>query len=495
MNEKTVKIRDYIFRLNDDHAVLTAWNKARATVELPNRVEGVPVRGIEPDAFDGCDNLRDISLPMEMEHLPLPELRRLRSLEAIRVSPQHAAFSSQDGILYNKEKTELVDCPVARSKPVYVPDTVRKIADSAFSGCEKIREINLPAHLETIEDYAFAHCKSLHHMQLPDSLSFIGTHALTACRQLRAIHLSPNITEPPVLFGCKSLRTITVSSENPALSARNGILFNKDGTQLRRCPQGKTGKLTIPAETQTIMPEALTGCGSLSEIRVEEGNTAFSDQDGVLFDAERTRLICCPAGYAGTLMLGEEVTAVEPDAFPVQLLPIVMDDGSGQVKRLWIEGTALTEICTAAENSAFTSENGVLYDRGMTVLIRCPGGYRGRLTFPQTVREIADSAMRGCSELTQLTLPDGLRRIGNKAMEGCFQLERLVIPEQTESIGEDAFSGCVHLTDVYIRSRETTVLPLAFDCCDLLTLHAPADSQAEQYALTEHIPFRRIEGL
>ncbi|MCR5306058.1 MAG: leucine-rich repeat domain-containing protein [Oscillospiraceae bacterium] len=495
MEDKTVKIKDYVFRLNDDRAVLTAWNKNRASVELPNRVEGVPVRDIDPDAFEGCESLRDISLPMELAHLPLTELRRCRSLEAIRVSPLHAEFSSQDGILYNKEKTELLDCPIARSKAVRVPETVKKIVKSAFSGCEKLREINLPAHLETIEDYAFAHCKSLHSMALPDSLSFIGPHALTACRQLRALHLSSNITEPPVLNGCKSLRAITVSAENPALSSRNGVLFNADGTELRRCPQGKTGKLVIPAETQAIAADALSGCGGLTEIRVAEGNSAFSDQDGVLFDAERTRLICCPAGYGGTLMLGEEVTEIGPDAFPVQLLPIVMDDGSGSITRLWIEGAALNEICTANENAVFSSENGVLYNKDKTVLLRCPGGYRGRLTLPDTVREIADSAMRGCSELTALNLPDGLRRIGDAALEGCFQLERLVIPEGTGEIGEGAMTGCVHMTDVFIRGRQTAVGHLAFDCCANLTVHAPADSPAAQYAAAERLNFRPILGI
>ncbi|MBQ5334536.1 MAG: leucine-rich repeat protein [Oscillospiraceae bacterium] len=472
MEEKTVKIRDYVFRLNEERAVLTEWNKARATVELPNLVEGVPVRDIEPDAFAGCENLRDISLPMEMERIPFSELRQLRSLEAIRVSPQHASYSSQDGILYDKEKTELINCPAARFRPVHVPDTVKKIQKHAFSGCERVREINLPAHLEIIEDYAFAHCKSLHYMQFPDSLSEIGTHALTACRQLRSLHLSRNITEPPVLQGCKSLRAITVSPENPALSAKNGILFNKDGTELRSCPQGKRGRLLIPAETEKIAAGALTGCGSLTEIRVEEGNTAFSDQDGVLFDAERTRLICCPAGYTGPLMLGDELREIGPDAFPVQLLPIVMDDGSGTVNRLWIEGSALTEICTAADHPVFSSENGVLYNKEQTVLLRCPGGYHGRLT-----------------------LPDGLRKIGRSACEGCFQLEQIVIPAQTAEIGEDAFVGCVHLTDVFIRGSETEIGFLAFDCCENLTLHAPEGSMAQTYAAGEQIPFQPITGL
>ena len=495
MEDKTVKIRDYVFRLNEDRAVLTAWNKTRKTVQLPNSVEGVPVQGIDPEAFEGCESLRDISLPMEMKHLPLKELRRCRSLEAIRVSPLHSEFSSQDGILYNKGKTELLNCPVARSKPVLVPETVTKIVTEAFSGCEKIREINLPAHLETIEDYAFAHCKSLHSMALPDTLSFIGPHALTACRQLRSVYLSRHITEPPELNGCKSLRVIAVSQDNPALSSRNGVLFNAGCTELRRCPQGKTGKLVIPAETAVIAEDALHGCGGLTEIRVAEGNPAFSDQDGVLFDAARTHLICCPAGYGGTLMLGEEVKTIAPDAFPVQHLPIVMDDGSGSITRLWIEGAALNEICTADENTEFSSENGVLYNRDKTVVLRVPGGYRGRLRLPDTVTEIADAALCGCSELTELTLPAGLRRIGKNALEGCFQLERLVIPEQTEEIAAGAMNGCVNLLDVFIRGRETAVWPLAFDCCGNVTLHAPAGSLAARYAASERLRFLPITGV
>ena len=194
-------------------------------------------------------------------------------------------------------------------------------------------------------------------------------------------------------------------------------------------------------------------------------------------------------------MLGDELREIGPDAFPVQLLPIVMDDGSGTVNRLWIEGSALTEICTEADHPVFSSENGVLYNKEQTVLLRCPGGYRGRLTLPETVREIADSALRGCSELTALTLPDGLRKIGRSACEGCFQLEQIVIPAQTAEIGEDAFVGCVHLTDVFIRGSETEIGFLAFDCCENLTLHAPEGSMAQTYAAGEQIPFQPITGL
>ena len=158
MEDKTVKIRDYVFRLNEDRAVLTAWNKTRKTVQLPNSVEGVPVQGIDPEAFEGCESLRDISLPMEMKHLPLKELRRCRSLEAIRVSPLHSEFSSQDGILYNKGKTELLNCPVARSKPVLVPETVTKIVTEAFSGCEKIIIFKSVSIQLLIKKYVFYYC-------------------------------------------------------------------------------------------------------------------------------------------------------------------------------------------------------------------------------------------------------------------------------------------------------------------------------------------------
>ena len=58
MKEKTVRIKDYVFTLHQDSATVTAWNKSRASVELPNAVEGLPVCDISPDAFAGCNALR-----------------------------------------------------------------------------------------------------------------------------------------------------------------------------------------------------------------------------------------------------------------------------------------------------------------------------------------------------------------------------------------------------------------------------------------------------
>lgn len=493
MKEKTVQIKDYVFVLRGDSATVTGWNKTRKSVELPNVVENLPVCDIAPKAFEGCSELRDLSLPFRMEHLPFPELKELKSLENIHVSPLHDEFSSRDGVLYNKEQTVLIDCPVGRKKPLTVPDTVRKIGRSALRGCDQLPAVTLPESVEVIEELAFHGCRRLRTLSLPESLRHIGRHAVSACRQLREIHFSASVTEAPLLHGCRALRAITVTPGNPALSSRSGVLYNADATELLRCPQGKTGRLTLPAETVSVGEgfSGLAGCGELTEIRVMPGNPAFCDLDGVLMSADRSALICCPAGHGGTLSLPAETVTLAPDAFPTQILPIVLADDN-RTQSFWIEESALNAIEVSPENPVFSSENGVLYNKERTVLLRCPGGYEGALEVPGGVTALADAALRGCSALTGLNLPESLRKIGYAALEGCFRLETLTVPPLVEAIGQDALVGCVNLKTLTVTGAETAIAPLAADCCDQLTICAPTGSPAAQYAKEEGIPFQPL---
>lgn len=490
-NEHTVRIRDLVYRVTETDAVLIHWNKTRATLELPNAVEGKPVRDIDPEGFDGCDRLRDLSLPAEMEHLPLPELRQIKSLEAIRISPYHRDFCSCDGILYNKDQSELVDCPPARKAPVTIPETVRSIRKTAFLDCTELTEISLPPSLEVIGDRAFAGCRRLRRLDLPDTLYHIGKHALTRCRNLISLHLPPQIEEPPALWGCKALRKITVAPDNPALCSRDGVLYSADCKTLFFCPDAKEGVLHLPAETDEIAPGALSGCGLLTGIFAEPDSPCFSSSAGILYNSGGTELLCVPAAYSGTLQIPKTVTTVRPEAFPLRMLPILLSE-NGSTSHFWIEGSALEAIVTDPENSRFSDADGMLFNKEQTVLLRCPPGKSGAVTVPETVTQISDEAFRGCSSLSDIRLPSGLAEIGRSAFEGCFQLTHIVIPESVQEIGENAFVGCVRLEHAFIRGRDTVPGKLAFDCCDKLLLHAPHGSRTADYAQEEQIPFQEM---
>jgi hypothetical protein len=99
--------------------------------------------------------------------------------------------------------------------------------------------------------------------------------------------------------------------------------------------------------------------------------------------------------------------------------------------------SALTEINVAADNSAFSSEDGVLYDAGKTLLIRHPAGRLGALDIPDSVTQIGGYAFVDSTQLTGVSIPDSVESIGMYAFFNCNHpsLTQIVLPGSVESIG------------------------------------------------------------
>lgn len=70
--------------------------------------------------------------------------------------------------------------------------------------------------------------------------------------------------------------------------------------------------------------------------------------------------------------------------------------------------TALNTITVAAGNPAYTIQDGILYDIGITTLFLCPAGRTEPLVIPDTVTLLREEGLANCTKLTGLTIPDGL---------------------------------------------------------------------------------------
>jgi hypothetical protein len=77
------------------------------------------------------------------------------------VAENNTAYSAQDGILYNKNKTLLVSVPGAKSDTLSLPDTLTGIWNYAFSGCSGLTSVIIPGSVTSIGDYAFSYCSGL----------------------------------------------------------------------------------------------------------------------------------------------------------------------------------------------------------------------------------------------------------------------------------------------------------------------------------------------
>lgn len=114
-------------------------------------------------------------------------------LGSYNVSEENPNYSSEDGILYDKDKTTLIKCPEQKSE-VNILKSVTSIHDSAFSGCKKLQKINLPSALEQIDSWVFAGCSGLQGMILPDGMTEVQYHAFDGCTGMKFIAIPDSVT-------------------------------------------------------------------------------------------------------------------------------------------------------------------------------------------------------------------------------------------------------------------------------------------------------------
>jgi hypothetical protein len=114
---------------------------------------------------------------------------------------------------------------------------------------------------------------------------------------------------------------------------------------------------------------------------------------------------------------------------------------------IFIGCSSLTTINVAADNTAFSSKDGVLYTKDKTTLIAHPS-VKGSFTIPSGVTNISDKAFKGCTALKSITIPNSVNVIGANAFQDCVGLTSVTIGIGITKMGDDAFRGCTSLTSV-----------------------------------------------
>ena len=159
------------------------WKSLRS-VSLPSKLKSIDYGAFEgckaleeiifPDslehighcAFWGCISLKEIIIPEQVSHIGYGAFASCRNLEEISVSEKNPYFTSADGVLYNKDMTELYCCPAGK-KEIRIPETVTKIRKFAFCGCQYLTEIHIPASVKHIQYGAFRWCDALKEILIP----------------------------------------------------------------------------------------------------------------------------------------------------------------------------------------------------------------------------------------------------------------------------------------------------------------------------------------
>lgn len=164
------------------------------------------VRDIEDFAFRGCTSLVSITIPAGTDDMSDSAFDGCTALKEINVENGNREYSSIDGVLYGKGKTELIRLPEGKSgdfsipggvyeiddkafantgiKSIVIPDAVREIGESAFEGCNSLTSVTLGNGITEIEERTFKNCSSLTSVTLPDSVREIEYSAFEGCEKV-----------------------------------------------------------------------------------------------------------------------------------------------------------------------------------------------------------------------------------------------------------------------------------------------------------------------
>ena len=235
----------------------------------------------------------------------------------------------------------------------------------------------------------------------------------------------------------------------------------------------KLASITIPYSVNYIGYCAFEFCTNLIRINVETGNEKYSSENGILYNHDKTKLICYPAGKKETsFSIPNNVTSIGDTFYDcIQLTNITIPNsvniicvGAFQCDH----NISIIDVESGNEN--YSSENGVLYNHDKTILIRYPAGKKETsFSIPDSVTSICTFAFKGCESLTSVTIPSSVTNLGDNVFEHCINLSSIIIPDGLASIGGGTFAYCTSLTSITIPNSVTNIGDYAFFICKSLT--------------------------
>jgi hypothetical protein len=480
---------------NNEATVMGFLNKNNypAHIRIAETLGGAPVTAIGAQAFM-YDDFKSVSFPEGLKTIGERAFAKCQSLES-------ATFA--EGLQSVGEQAFYACYPL---QSLSFPESLRNVGKEAFSGCGQMEAVVFSEGLQTIGESAFFFCRKLTSVNFPESLRTVGDLAFYATA-LERVYIPSGLESlgTNLFIFCNRLTAIDVSAENAYYSSLDGVLFNKEQTELLRYPSGRTdASYNMPASVARVGDMAFYDCAALESATLPEG----------LQDVGRASFYGCRAlwnaafpenletignfAFSGcaslaSVTLSENLRLIGESAFSSNeslqhiFIPADVENIGAQA---FAFDNNLTVIEVAEENAQYSSIDGVLFDKTQTELLQYPQGKTASAyEVPADVAHIGDSAFFLNVSLESVTLPEGLQTIGRDAFFYCAALKSISLPEGTRSIGSAAFFDCDALTYAYIPASVASIGRQAFDACDSLTLYVRANSAAELYAEQNRIPF------
>lgn len=196
-----------------DYIEISGCDDYVTDVVIPSEIDGVPVTSIGDSTFSNCSSLTLIEIPNSVTNIGTDSVISCSSLTSINVSENNSYYSSENGVLFNKDKTELIKYPNGKTETEYIiPDSVTSIGGSTFIECTNLTSITIPNSVTEIGNSAFMGCIALEEINIPNNVKYIYSYTFRGCTNLIKIIIPNSVIsiDSEAFHGCKSLTEITI---------------------------------------------------------------------------------------------------------------------------------------------------------------------------------------------------------------------------------------------------------------------------------------------
>ena len=294
-----------------------------------------------------------------------------------------------------------------------------------FYKCGSLTSIVLPNNIAHIGAFALSY-SGITSFTIPNNIQTIGNEAFANCTKLESIVIGNSIVSAAenMLDGCINLKKIRMLSDNSTYTEgkifQNGMLFNESKSELIRCCYLGSSNYIVPNGVKKVGDYAFTGCNQLESI-------TFSDD---------------------VIMVGKY-------AFQNchKLTSVKIGSGVSSMSETAFEGCAnLDEFVVIDNKGAYSTQDGILYNRSKTKVVRCPLNKRGIINLPASIGTIGDYAFSSCTGITSIYITE-TGTIGSCAFSNCTNLESIHIADRWNTVTfimDYAFENCVKLSSITI---------------------------------------------
>ena len=413
------------------------------TVKIPDGV-----KAIEEEAFSECKNLARVTVPSSVTSIGQNAFASCSGLNSITVDAANPSYcSSEDGVLFNKEKTCLVSYPGGKAGNFDIPSSVTKISDAAFQNCTYLTSVTIPDSVTMIDTGAFSGCHNLTGIYFKGDAPRLGQDVFAGLKKAKIYHLpeakgwGPEFGDfPTAPWTPPANNTVPSQPSRPLPATTNnhtGVIVG--GAGLAAGSTGASGPAVPPARTVAGVPAPTARTGAVGVAAVpaltrEQVIAHINEQKALLKQAEEAGLIkrgtmaplpALPAatrtpftattnnGKYGVIVGG---AAPAPGAVPAvpPVRPLKAAPAATNAPALpampGVPSAPVRPQATAAPTPvSFTTNNGA------TTLIKYNGSNKAP-TIPSTIKWLPitntwENAFRSCTNLTSPTIPNSATSI------------------------------------------------------------------------------------